>query len=87
VTLRTPETIETVFSVTHVAAVSAKRLSEHVQAATDTKATIEERCFLCGPSRDVISKGQRRVSRSRESSAWEAVKKGTDRVKLKNLHY
>jgi hypothetical protein len=29
---------------------------KHVPAATDTKATIEERCLLCGPFRDVISR-------------------------------
>jgi hypothetical protein len=35
-----------------------QRLGKQVSAATDTNATIEELCFLCGPSRDVISKGQ-----------------------------
>jgi hypothetical protein len=39
-----------------------------------THATVEERCFLCGPYRDVISKGQ---SQSLISSVWEsAVKRG-----------
>jgi hypothetical protein len=39
-------------------AVSWQRLGKHVPAATDTNATIEQLCFLCGPCRDVISKGQ-----------------------------
>jgi hypothetical protein len=39
-------------------AVSGQRLSKHVPAATDTKATTEEFCFPCGPYRDIISKGQ-----------------------------
>jgi hypothetical protein len=38
--------------------VSGQRLGKHVPEATDTNATIEELCFLCGPFRDVISKGQ-----------------------------
>jgi hypothetical protein len=38
--------------------VSGQRLSKQVPAATDTSATIEELCFLCGPCRDVISTGQ-----------------------------
>jgi hypothetical protein len=33
-------------------------LSKHVPATTDTHAT-EERCFLHGPCRDIISKGAR----------------------------
>jgi hypothetical protein len=37
--------------------VSVKRLGEHVPAATDASAKIEELCFLCGPCRDIISKG------------------------------
>jgi hypothetical protein len=76
----------TVFSVARAAAVSGKQVSEHVPVATDTNATIQERCLLCGPSRHVISRGQKRVSQSREGSAWEDVKKGTERVKLENLH-
>jgi hypothetical protein len=35
-----------------------QRLGKHVRAATGTNATIEERYFLCGPCRDVISKEQ-----------------------------
>jgi hypothetical protein len=38
--------------------VCGQRLGNHVPGATDTNATIEELCFLCGPCRDVISKGQ-----------------------------
>jgi hypothetical protein len=37
---------------------SGQRLGKHVPASTDTKATIEELCFLFGPCRDVISKVQ-----------------------------
>jgi hypothetical protein len=29
--------------------VSDQQLCKHVPAATDTNATIEKRCFLCGP--------------------------------------
>jgi hypothetical protein len=36
--------------------VSKQRFGKHVRAATDTNATIKERCFLRGPCRDVISK-------------------------------
>jgi hypothetical protein len=38
--------------------VSGQRHGSHVPAATDTNATIEDLCFLCGPCRDVKSKGQ-----------------------------
>jgi hypothetical protein len=37
-------------------AVSGQRLCKHVPAAKDTNATMEERCFLCGPCSDVISR-------------------------------
>jgi hypothetical protein len=43
---------------------------------------MEELCFLCGPCRDIIRKGQGELV----SSAREAVKSGPERVKLKNLH-
>jgi hypothetical protein len=36
--------------------VSKQRFGKHVSAATDTNTTIEERCFPCGPCRDVISR-------------------------------
>jgi hypothetical protein len=39
-------------------AVSGQGLGKYVPAALDTSATIEDLCFLCGPCRDVISKGQ-----------------------------
>jgi hypothetical protein len=39
-----------------VAAVSGQQLGKQISAATDTNARVEERCFLCGPFRDVISK-------------------------------
>jgi hypothetical protein len=62
----------TVFSVVHPATVSAQRLGKHMPVATDTNSTIEERCFLCGPCRD-ISKGQSWLSQF--SSIRETVKK------------
>jgi hypothetical protein len=34
------------------------RLGKQVPAATDTNAMKVELCFLCGPYRDVINKGQ-----------------------------
>jgi hypothetical protein len=74
-----------VFSVGRDAVVSGQRLSKHVPAATDTNPTTEGRCFLCGPCRDVISKGQSSVD-SELSSVWVAVKIEPERVKLKNLH-
>jgi hypothetical protein len=42
----------------YIRTVSGQRLSKHVPAASDMNATLEELCFLCGPCRDVISKGQ-----------------------------
>jgi hypothetical protein len=33
--------------------VSKQKFDKHVSVAMDTKATIEERCFLCGLCRDV----------------------------------
>jgi hypothetical protein len=44
--------------VGYTRAVSGQRLGEHVLAAADTNGTIEELCFLCGPCRDIITKGQ-----------------------------
>jgi hypothetical protein len=46
----------TVFSVIRAANVSVKWLGKHVSAATDTKATIKERRFLCGPCRELITR-------------------------------
>jgi hypothetical protein len=39
-------------------AVSGQRLGKHFLAETDPNATKEELCFLSGPYRNVISKGQ-----------------------------
>jgi hypothetical protein len=36
-------------------AVYGQRLGKHVPAATDTKTTAEELCFVFGPCRDVIN--------------------------------
>jgi hypothetical protein len=72
-----------VFSVVRAGTVYGQRLGKHVHAATDTNATIEERCLLCGPCRDVINKGKSKSIQLR--SVPKAVKKGLERVKLKNL--
>jgi hypothetical protein len=34
--------------------VSGQRLGKYILTSTDTNATVEELCFLCGPCRDVI---------------------------------
>jgi hypothetical protein len=47
-----------VFSVDRATAIFGQRCGKHVPTATDINATVEERCFLCYPYRDVISKGQ-----------------------------
>jgi hypothetical protein len=44
--------------------VSEQRLGKYVLAATNTHATIEERSFLCGPCREVIT-GTVRAMKSR----------------------
>jgi hypothetical protein len=36
--------------------VSRQQLGKHVPAARERKATIEERCFLCDPCREVINR-------------------------------
>jgi hypothetical protein len=46
-------------------AVSGQRLGKHVPAATNTHETIEERCFLCGPWREVITITAEAVSQFR----------------------
>jgi hypothetical protein len=46
----------TVFSVVRAAAISGQRLGKHVPAATVTNVTIKERCLLCGPCRNVITR-------------------------------
>jgi hypothetical protein len=47
-----------VFTVVRAAAVSGQQLGKYVPVAKNTNATIKELCFLYGPCRDVISKGQ-----------------------------
>jgi hypothetical protein len=39
-----------------ITTVSRQLLGKHVPAATDTNATIEERCFLCGQCQEVITR-------------------------------
>jgi hypothetical protein len=46
----------TVFSMIRAAAIPGQRVGKHVPAMTDTNATIEERCFVCGPCRDIMSR-------------------------------
>jgi hypothetical protein len=36
--------------------VSGKKFGKHVPVATNMHATTEERCFLCGPCREVITR-------------------------------
>jgi uncharacterized CHY-type Zn-finger protein len=45
-----------VFYVVLPEAASGQRLGKHDLALTYTNATIEERCFLCGPCREVITR-------------------------------
>jgi hypothetical protein len=47
--------------VVRAAVFSGKWLSNHVPGAMDANATIEERCFLCDPCRDVIRNEQSSV--------------------------
>jgi hypothetical protein len=42
----------------YTGAVSGQRLGKHFPAATDTNTTMEYLRLLCGPYRDVMSKGQ-----------------------------
>jgi hypothetical protein len=74
----------TVLSVVRVVAVSGQRLEKHVPAARDTYTTTEGWCFLCGPCK-YVNKGQSQLI-VQLSSARESVKRGPERVKLKNLH-
>jgi hypothetical protein len=72
-------------------AVSGQRLDKHVPTATDTNATIpvEDLSFLCDPCRDVNKQGIRLelIHLSGQlSSVRESLKRGLERVKLKNLH-
>jgi hypothetical protein len=74
----------------------SKRLGKHVSAATDSNATTEERCFLCGPYRDVISRtvwSNELVGREELSAVqlrvpvWRVNQRATAWPrKLKNLH-
>jgi hypothetical protein len=69
-----------VFSVIRIAAVSKQRLGKHFLLATDTNAKIDERCSLCGPFRDVITRIVGSVSLL--SSAGEDVKIKPECMKL-----
>jgi hypothetical protein len=53
--------------------VSGKQLGKDVPDATNTYATIEELCFLCGPCREVITRSVGAMSEL--SSAREAEKR------------
>jgi hypothetical protein len=53
--------------------VTSQRLGKHVRAATNADATIEDRRFLCGPCREVITRTIR--ARSQLNSAREAEKR------------
>jgi hypothetical protein len=45
----------TMFSMVRGAAVSGQQLGKHAPTVTDTKATTEEWCFLCGGCRNLIT--------------------------------
>jgi NAD-dependent dihydropyrimidine dehydrogenase PreA subunit len=53
-------------------AVSGQQLGKHIPVATNTHATIEERCFLCGSCQEVITRAAGAMSQ--RSSAREAEK-------------
>jgi hypothetical protein len=57
----------------YTTAFSGQRLGEHVAAAADRNATVEELCFICGPCRDIISKVQVQAG---VSSVRQSVKGG-----------
>jgi hypothetical protein len=69
----------------YTTAVSGQQLGEHVPVTRQrilNNATVgrnnNELCFLCGPCRDVISKGQGQLSQLRISSLRESVKRGLE---------
>jgi uncharacterized CHY-type Zn-finger protein len=41
--------------------ISGQQLSKHIPAATNLHATIEERCFLCGPCQEVVTRTENSV--------------------------
>jgi hypothetical protein len=45
-----------VFSMVRAAAVSRQQLGKQFPGATDTNTAIEERRFLCGPCREVMTR-------------------------------
>jgi hypothetical protein len=56
------------------AAVSGQHLGNYVTTATDTNATINERCFLCGSCREVVTrtvKARRSVDREFYTESFE----------------
>jgi hypothetical protein len=75
---------KTVFLLIRAAVVSGQQLFEDVPAATDTNATIEEQYFLCGSCREVVTRTVGAMNSV--SSSRKTMKKGPERVKLKNLH-
>jgi hypothetical protein len=59
----------------HTRVVSGQQLCKHVRTTKYMNATIEERCFQCGPCRDIICKRQ---CYSLVSSVQESVKRGLE---------
>jgi hypothetical protein len=54
-------------------AISEQQLRKHVPAATNTQAAVEERCFLCGPCREIIPRtvgAMSGLSSAREAGKW-----------------
>jgi hypothetical protein len=66
------------------AAVSGQQFGKQVLAGMETYAKIEERCFQCGQSREVITRTAGATSSG--SFVREVLKIGPERVKLKNFH-
>jgi hypothetical protein len=52
-------------------AVSRQQLGKHFPAATNTHFIIEERCLLCGPAREVITRTERSMSQLSSARKFE----------------
>jgi hypothetical protein len=66
--------------------VCRQRLGKHVPAATDAHATIEILLETGFSTRSVPRSYKEDNWGNQISSLWESVKRGLERVKLKNLH-
>jgi hypothetical protein len=65
----------------YASAVSEQQLGKYVPTTTDTNATVEELCFLCGPFRGVINKRQDPFSQSvRDTASRRRRRKGKSEI-------